>query len=234
MQSPIPRVANTPSSDAGRRKNTEERCTDRWSYDYLDWNEQLRDVERRSRQELIVIAFKRRFAIQFSSGWSVPLRKFLTNVMFKRTAAISSTRRVRTKTPVERELAPTCSVGSRSSLLLLFVSQKRNTPARVYAHLDDGRGPTVATTVIHDHVDLSNASTSAREYVFIGSYTTTWLYANVSRLNDPRGPDTLQLHLFLFLSFCFFLFLSFLSRFRLRSFNEIKAMVLAMVFRDTG
>ncbi|XP_043601481.1 uncharacterized protein LOC122575970 [Bombus pyrosoma] len=105
--------------------------------------------------------------MQFSSGRSVPLRKFLANVTFKRTAAISSTRRVRTKTPVERELAPTCSVGSRSSLLLLFVSQKRNTPARVYAHLDDGRGPTVATTVIHDHVDLSNASTSAREYVFI-------------------------------------------------------------------
>lgn len=63
----------------------------------------------------------------------------------------------------------------------LVVAKEKHNRARVYAHLyDNGRRPTVATTVIHDHVDLTNASTSAREYVFIGLYTATRLYACVS------------------------------------------------------
>lgn len=75
--------------------------------------------------------------------------------------------------------------------------------ARVYAHLyDNGRRPTVATTVIHDHVDLTNASTSAREYVFIGLYTTTRLYACVSHPGIVPS-STLSVPLpFLFLPFC--------------------------------
>lgn len=89
--------------------------------------------------------------------------------------------RMKTRTD-ERELVPTCSlpIHRSFSLSLSLVSRKRNTPARVYAHLYDGRRPTVATTVIHDHVDLTNASTSAREYVFIGLYTATRLYACIS------------------------------------------------------
>ena len=86
-----------------------------------------------------------------------------------------------------------------------FVWQKRNTlGSGVYTHLDDGRRPTVTTTVIHDHVDLSNASTSAREYVFIGSYTTTVGCTPVcfSPGTYPLGPDvTLQLCSFLFSPF---------------------------------
>lgn len=90
--------------------------------------------------------------------------------------------RMKTRTRRKGTRLPTCSlpIHRSFSLSLSLASRKRNTPARAYAHLYDGRRPTVATTVIHDHVDLTNASTSAREYVFIGLYTATRLYACVS------------------------------------------------------
>lgn len=78
----------------------------------------------------------------------------------------------------ESELVPACSLlllllllplSSPPPLLLVsrffatarLLSQRRSaemTETGVLAHLNDGRGTTVATTVIHDHVDLRGAT----------------------------------------------------------------------------
>lgn len=63
----------------------------------------------------------------------------------------------------ESELVPVCFFVSRFSQLLLSSRQRqRLRPAEmmtdVHAHLNDGWRTTVTTTVIHDHVDLRNAT----------------------------------------------------------------------------